>query len=172
MLKTRQHKCMNEGRLKETLIRKAVPEDAQAIAAILHSSFIEYESFYTPAAFATTISTPERIRERLSEGPIWIALQAGKVVGTVSAVIRGEALYIRGMAVGPETRGSGTGRALLDCAEKFAAQHELKALTLSTTPFLSRAIRLYESYGFHRNADGPHDLFGTPLFTMIKILKD
>jgi GNAT superfamily N-acetyltransferase len=147
-----------------------VPDDASPIASVLHRSFIEYESSYTPEAFAATISTPEQIRQRMSEGPIWIAVQDGKVVGTVSAVARGEALYIRGMAVDPVMRGSGTGGALLKCAEEFAIQGGFKSLLLSTTPFLASAIRLYERYGFYRNNDGPHELFGTPLFTMAKTL--
>jgi len=43
-----------------------------------------------------------------------------------------------------------------------------KRLYLSTTPFLHSAIRLYERCGFRRTDEGPHDLFGTPLFTMEK----
>lgn len=107
----------------------------------------------------------------MNEGPVWIALQDGIITGTVAAIPKGEALYIRGMAVDPTVRGSGTGRALLDCAEEFAMQGGFKALRLSTTPFLSSAIRLYERYGFRRSDDGPHDLFGTTLFTMVKPLR-
>jgi hypothetical protein len=43
-------------------------------------------------------------------------------------------------------------------------------LFLSTTPFLTHAIVLYEGLGFQRSNEGPHDLFGTPLFTMVKTL--
>lgn len=150
----------------------AVPDDASLIASVLHRSFVEYESSYTPEAFAATTSTPEQIMERINEGPIWIALQDGEVVGTVSAVAKGKALYIRGMAVNPIARGGGIGNALLKCAEEFAVQSGFKSLFLSTTPFLSRAIRLYEKGGFCRTPDGPHDLFGTPLFTMVKTLKN
>ncbi|HEY8226815.1 MAG TPA: hypothetical protein VIG25_16155, partial [Pyrinomonadaceae bacterium] len=57
---------------------------------------------------------------------------------------------------------------LLATVERFAQSH--KRLTLSTTPFLINAIRLYERSGFRRTTDGPHDLFGTPLFTMVKKL--
>jgi N-acetylglutamate synthase-like GNAT family acetyltransferase len=146
----------------------ALPDDSSLIASVLHKSFIEYKSSYTAEAFAATVSTPEQIRERMDEGPIWIALQDGKIVGTVSAVAKGEALYIRGMAVDPVMRGSGIGNALLKCVEKFATQGGFKSLFLSTTPFLSSAIRLYERCGFHRSHDGPHDLLGTPLFTMVK----
>jgi hypothetical protein len=43
---------------------------------------------------------------------------------------------------------------------------------LSATPFLLRAIQFYENFGFARSAEGPHDLFGTPLFTMVKNVSD
>ncbi|MBA4182910.1 MAG: hypothetical protein H0X49_02725, partial [Acidobacteria bacterium] len=42
-------------------------------------------------------------------------------------------------------------------------------LSLNTTPFLKRAIRLYKKFGFVRRGAG--DLFGTPLLTMEKSLK-
>ena len=104
------------------------------------------------------------------EGPIWIALLDQVVVGTASAVLRGEELYIRGMAVLPSSRGLHLGELLLNQAEDFALAHNWKRLILSTTPFLLRAIRLYEQAGFKHVAEGPHELFGTPLFTMVKEL--
>ena len=140
------------------------------IASLLYRSFVEYESAYTKEAFAATISTPELVRLRMNEGPVWVAAQNLIIAGTVSAVAKGEALYIRGMAVDPAARGCGVGRALLNRAEEFAIQGGFKYLLLSTTPFLSGAIQLYENCGFRRSASGPHDLFGTPLFTMIKPL--
>ena len=151
-------------------LRRATHDDAVSIAATLYGSFLAYESSYTPEAFAATVSTPEQIIERMKEGPIWVALESETIVGTVSVVPKGEALYVRGMAVDPAARGKGIGRRLLDCAEEFAVQRGCKSLFLSTTPFLTRAILLYEHYGFQRTGDGPHDLFGTPLFTMVKIL--
>jgi GNAT superfamily N-acetyltransferase len=106
----------------------------------------------------------------MSEGPAWVALHNETIVGTASAVIQGAALYIRGMAVLPAARGRKVGELLLEEIESFAATQGLQSLVLSTTPFLSRAIRLYEHFGFVRRSDGPDDLFGTPLFTMVKRL--
>jgi ribosomal protein S18 acetylase RimI-like enzyme len=45
-------------------------------------------------------------------------------------------------------------------------------LILSHSSIFALAIRLYEKFGFRRNGEGPHDLFGTPLVTMEKILED
>jgi GNAT superfamily N-acetyltransferase len=148
-------------------IRMTVLDDASSIASLLARSFAEYESSYTPEAFAATISTPDRIRDRIGEGPVWLALRNEIVVGTLSAIARGDALYLRGMAIDPEARGDGIGRALLECAEEYAIRNGFERLFLSTTPFLKSAIRLYERYGFSRSNEKSDDLFGTPLFTMV-----
>jgi GNAT superfamily N-acetyltransferase len=151
-------------------IRIAIAEDASAISAVLAESFVEYESLYTPEGFAATTPDVDQILKRMTEGPMWVALHNGVVVGTVSAVSKGSALYIRGMAVLPAVRGRKVGELLLKEIENYAATHGHRRLILSTTPFLSRAIRLYERFGFERSSEGPNDLFGTPLFTMMKEL--
>jgi ribosomal protein S18 acetylase RimI-like enzyme len=151
-------------------IRPASLSDAQAIAAVLHTAFIEFEPIYTPGGFAATTPTAEQIEARWHEGPVWIALQNGLIIGTVSAVPTGESLYLRSMAVLPEARGHHIGERLLDEIEAYAREHDHARLYLSTTPFLDRAIRLYEKYGFQRKSTGPQDLFGTPIFSMEKYL--
>lgn len=156
----------------EVQIRPAVSSDAESIASLLYQSFIEFQSSYTPAAFAATTPTTEQIRVRMKEGPVWVALHNHAIVGTVSVVPKEKGFYIRGMAVVPSARGSGVGKALLTHVERAAATEGCKRLFLSTTAFLSSAIRLYENYGFRRSHEGPHDLFGTPLFTMIKSLEN
>jgi GNAT superfamily N-acetyltransferase len=64
----------------------------------------------------------------------------------------------------------GIGRLLLQRVENFARENGYARLFLSTTPFLLRAIQLYEHFGFERGDEGSHDLFGTPIFTMSKRL--
>jgi putative acetyltransferase len=149
----------------------AVPDDAPSIAAILHESFIEYRSSYTPEAFTATTPAVDQVQNRMREGPMWVVLQNDTIVGTVAAVPREQDLYIRGMAILPAVRGQRVGEYLLREIEEFASERGFKRLFLSTTPFLIRAIRLYEQYGFRRSGEGPHELFGTPLVTMEKFLE-
>jgi GNAT superfamily N-acetyltransferase len=149
-------------------IRRAAPEDASVIAQVLLDSFVEFRSLYTKGGFSATTPAPEEILARMREGPVWIASRENKVLGTVAAMVKGKAVYIRGMAVSPSARGSGTGTALLQHVENWAAAQGCVRLILSTTPFLSSAIRLYERSGFTRTDEGPHDLHGTPLFVMEK----
>jgi N-acetylglutamate synthase-like GNAT family acetyltransferase len=148
-------------------IRFAIVRDAQAIAALLFESFVEYKSLYTPEGFAATAITNEQLVARMSEGPVWVALLDERIVGTASVVAKAESLFIRGMAVRPTARGQRIGASLLTHIEEFARTEGFSRLFLSTTP-LDRAIRLYEHFGFSRTSQGPHELFGTPLFTMEK----
>jgi len=150
--------------------RLAESRDAPAIATLLADSFAEYKSLYTSEGYAATAITSEQVANRISEGPVWVALADESVAGTVSVVVKSGSLYIRGMAVRPSARGERIGERLLAQVERFAESNGIRRLFLSTTPFLDRAIRLYEHQGFQRTQQGPHDLHGTRLFTMEKFL--
>jgi GNAT superfamily N-acetyltransferase len=102
---------------------------------------------------------------------MWVAVVNAQIVGTVAAVSKGEALYVRGMGIVPAARGKKIGELLLKHVEEFARRQGHTRMTLSTTPFLARAISLYEHFGFVRNDEGPLDLVGTPLFSMEKELR-
>src|SRR5438128_2530591 len=101
-------------------IRIATPDDAASISSVLSVSFAEFESRYTAAAFAATTVSSDEVRNRLKQGPGWVALLNGSIVGTASAVAKAEALYVRGMAVVPAARGLRIGESLLKHVERFA----------------------------------------------------
>jgi N-acetylglutamate synthase-like GNAT family acetyltransferase len=166
-VRTKESKMDLSGSLE---IRMAEIGDAAAISSLLVNSFEEYQSLYTPEGYAATAITSEQVANRIIEGPIWVAISSGNVVGTVSVVIRKDSLYIRGMAVRPTARGRRIGELLMAEVEKFSRSEGFRRLFLSTTPFLHRAIRLYERLGFQRIDESPSDLHGTPLFTMEKFL--
>ena len=151
-------------------VRLAGPDDAPAIAAVLRASFLEFKSLYTEGGFVATTPGAEQVLARMREGPVWLALREGVVMGTVAAVVIDESVYLRGMAVLPAARGSGAGTALLRHVEGWSAGQHRDRIFLSTALFLDSAIRLYERFGFRRMDNALHDLFGTPLFTMEKYL--
>jgi GNAT superfamily N-acetyltransferase len=158
-------------RAAQVQVRRATVEDCAAIADVLYQSFVEFKPLYTDGGFAATTPGTVQIQARMREGPVWVSLSEGVIVGTVAAVREGASAYIRSMAVLPATRGSGVGSRLLEQVEHWAADEGLARLFLSTTPFLDSAIRLYERSGFRQTEDGPHDLLGTPLFTMEKLIR-
>ena len=157
--------------MAEPTVRLADVDEAPDIAALLRDAFEAYRPLYTPAACAATTPSADRVRQRWQEGPVWVALQDDRIVGTVAAVSRGDALYMRSMAVMPASRGTGCGRRLVEVVERHAVANGHDSVVLSTTPFLDSAIALYERCGFRRTDAGPLDLGGTPLFTMQKILE-
>src|SRR6266576_2149486 len=73
-------------------ISRATADEAASIAAALHQAFAEYRSLYTAEAFAITTPTPTEIEQRWNEGPIWSVVKDGRLVGTVAAVAKGDAL--------------------------------------------------------------------------------
>jgi putative acetyltransferase len=154
----------------QVAIRSATRQDAALVASLLRQAFAEFEPLYTKKGYASTTPGADAILLRLDEGPLWLALHEHQTVGTASVVPKETGLYVRGMAVLPEARGLGVGRRLLEQVELYAVEKCCERLFLSTTPFLSRAIRLYEGFGFRASDRPPHDLFGTPLFTMEKVL--
>jgi len=157
--------------VEESAIRLANSSDVAAIARVLRDAFFEYAPLYTDRGFAATVIADTEVIRRMSEGPVWVASFEATIVGTVSVVRKDDSLYLRGMAVSPNARGRRVGERLLNEVEMHAKREGLRRLFLSTTPFLDRAIYLYEKSGFRRTDEGPHDLFGTPLFTMEKIIR-
>jgi GNAT superfamily N-acetyltransferase len=154
----------------EIRIRPAEPGEAATVAKILHDSFAEYESLYTREGFAATTPDEDQVWVRMREGPVWLASRESTALGTVAAVIKGQSAYMRGMAVLPAARGLAVGAQLVEQVEGWALSQGCCRVSLSTTPFLAAAIRLYERFGFRRTSEGPNELFGTPLFTMQKEL--
>lgn len=150
-------------------IQRATALDVGPIASILRHAFAEFESLYTKEGSAATVLETSAILRRMREGPVWVAICEGCFVATASAIQKETGVYIRGMAAIPSARGLGIGRLLLQEAECFALLVGARRLFLSTTPFLTRAIELYKLSGFQPTNEGPHDLFGTPLFTMEKL---
>jgi ribosomal protein S18 acetylase RimI-like enzyme len=151
------------------LVRTARIADAQVISAVLRAAFTPFVALYTRAGFEATVVQPIEVEARMGEGPVWVAEIGGEVVGTVSAVLRHPALYVRGMAVIPAIQRCGIGDRLLRQVEHFGRENGVARLELTTTPFLVAALQLYERHGFRR-VRGKKDLHGTPLIGMEKAL--
>lgn len=150
-------------------VRKGTPADAGVISALLTCAFVEFKHLYTPEAFVATVLPETDVLGRLEEGPLWVAEKQAAVIGTVGAICMPDSLMVRGMAVNPEGRGLGIGKALLRVSEDFAQQQGYDRLSLYTTAFLHRAIHLYQSSGFRFTGEtaNPH---GTELLRMEKAL--
>jgi len=165
----RQMSQTREQSVPDFLIRRATQTDSDAILACLRSAFHEYESRYTPGAYADTILTVESLSERLLTMSVFVAVSPdGQVIGTIACnVIQGSEGHLRGMAVRPEWQGYGVAKKLLDRAEAELRDRGCQRVTLDTTEPLKRAVHFYELNGFRSNRKVT-DFFGMPLFEYAK----
>jgi hypothetical protein len=89
-------------------IRRANPDDVNAIASILLEAFEGFRPLYIDGGFAATTPSASIILARLEEGPSWVDLLDNQILGTVSAVATSDGLYVRSMGVTPSARGTGS----------------------------------------------------------------
>lgn len=123
------------------------------VTAYRADGFLSPDSRYAP-----------RLRELGSDGsgPVLVAADEDMIAGTVmlqlwpdsGELLRGPAeAEIRALAVRPEARGRGVGRALVAAVIERAASLGVSHLLLLTQPDMKIAHRIYEEAGFARLPD-------------------
>jgi GNAT superfamily N-acetyltransferase len=153
-------------------VRRAHVEDSDGILRCLCTAFEPYRAQYTVGAFADTVLTPQKVRERIATMSVFVAVdEAGDVVGTIGCSVVGENEgHVRGMAVDPRSQGGGVARRLLEAVEAELVELGCARVSLDTTAPLERAVRFYERNGF-RASGKVVDFFGMPLFEYVKVLR-
>ncbi len=153
-------------------IRLAQDSDADAIVEVLCDAFGVYEHEYTPEAFQIVTLEADEIISRFDEGPQWVAVKDGEIVGTVSVTVEEGDLYVRSMAVAPDMQGHGIGHKLLEAIDQYASGTEHDRIFLYTTYFSIGAKQLYEKHGYAWVRDTTADeWYGVPGLEMDKKLE-
>ena len=160
---------MSENKKSCIVIRVAEFADATSISDLLNEAFSEYKHLYTRKALTATVLGVYKIKERIYNKRTWVVLVDGVINGTISLIPADDTLYIKSVAVAPVARGKGLGKAMMKHAENLALKMKFHYMELTTTHFLTDAIKLYEGFGFEHR--GAKDLYGTPLMRMVKDLK-
>lgn len=96
---------------------------------------------------------PSMLFERAALDPrarVWVARAepGGRAIGVLGACVHGRELAIRGIAVAPEQRRTGAGRALLRAAIAAAPRLGARAVVLQVSTTNAAAIALYRGEGF------------------------
>jgi ribosomal protein S18 acetylase RimI-like enzyme len=144
-------------------IRRAGPEDAAAIARLLHDFNAEYDE-PTPGVKALT----KYSRQLLEEGEMDVLLAGDGPDGISLLRLRPSVwtgkpeAYLQELYVIPPLRGQGIGRALLEATIALAREAGATGIDLNTGETDTAARGLYESAGFTNregSPDGPPMLF-------------
>lgn len=164
--------------------RTARPDEAALLTELGASTFTEtFESVNTPEDFAayTRAAFGEPIQRAELEDPqttVFFAEREGDVVGymmlregtTPSIVPADDALQIARLYARQRALGRGGGAALMQRALAEAAGRVRDAVWLGVWDRNERAIRFYESWGFHRVGSQPF-LLGSDLQTDLLMVR-
>ncbi len=141
---------------EEISIRRAGPEDAAAIARLLHDFNSEY-SEPTPGVEALSGYS----RQLLQQGEMTVLLAGAGPDGIALIRFRpcvwtgGPEAHLQELYVVPSLRGRGIGRALLTATIEAAREAGAGGLDLNTGETDTAARGLYESFGFTNREGGP-----------------
>jgi len=102
-----------------------------------------------------------RVADRVESQQVWVAVdtRSGGVLGTVGTPLPGQRLSdfagpddldFRMLAVSPQARGRGVGRALVEHCTRLAKDRGALRLVLHTGDDMDLAVALYERMGFER----------------------
>lgn len=129
------------------------PADADAIVLLLDAYAADPRGGGKPLADAVRARVVAGLRQTPGSR-VWLAFDAEQAVGVCvgfagySTFQASPLLNIHDLAVLPEQRGRGIGRALLAAAEAFARAEGCCKLTLEVQEDNTPARQLYESFGF------------------------
>jgi GNAT superfamily N-acetyltransferase len=165
------------GRMPEPRVRPAIPDDADGIAAVHHTAWVQTYSDLLPADHwetDTVVRRRERWRDQLARefpGRPLVAVVDEQVVGFARAgaarakdgvpPVRSDELWA--MYVLPEQHGNGIGALLLDAA--LPAQRPAELWVAEGNP---RARRFYAKHGFAADGGRFVDALGMVEIRMVR----
>lgn len=133
------------------IIRKAAPEDAEAIRTILQESFKKYvEETGITAPLEALEETVEDIRRDMETKEVFVAFIDEIPVGTIRVLIFPDGTaYISRFGVRPEYHNIGIGKALMNLVDKLLTAKGVKKASLHTASKYKDLVRFYYGRGFY-----------------------
>jgi len=141
-------------------IRDARLEELDQVALLIRDAYQEYQASFPPEVWEGYARDIMDVRGRLDASELIVAEHAGGLVGAVTFYPNSyQAEHqgwppgwtgIRLLAVHPDGRGLGIGRALMDECLRRSRQLSARTLGLHTTELMAVARGMYERMGFVR----------------------
>jgi ribosomal protein S18 acetylase RimI-like enzyme len=138
-------------------IRDARSEELDDVARLILAANQEYEPLFPPHAWGVYERDITDVRGRLGDSELIVAEDDGQILGAVTFYANGADsgerwphgwAGIRLLAVHPDGRRRGIGRALMDECLLRCRQRGILTLGLHTTEIMSIARSMYERMGF------------------------
>ena len=141
-------------------LRLARPDELAAVGALTVRVYVDAEGFIpADAAYVTALGDT---RARAEAAELWVAVDDDLVLGTVTfcpsgstmrEVARTDEGEFRMLAVAPEARGRGVGRALVELCLRRSRVLGFSGVRISSLADMASAHRIYASLGFTRSPE-------------------
>jgi len=149
-------------------------QEKVAVRDVLLTSYQQYEQDFEKDRWRRYRSELNAAVEHSGTDRFIIAKVTSRIIGTMQLFPTATEAYsdsnlqidhpiIRFLAVHPRTRGLGVAKNLLDQAVIYANSKQADAISLHTTEMMTAAVRLYETYGFKRNACYDYTKYGSTI---------
>jgi GNAT superfamily N-acetyltransferase len=122
-------------------MRRARPEEAEAIAALVESAFARH----IEAVGRRPMPMDDDHAARIAAGEQWVADDLGS---SIVLVDNGNHLVVNNVAVAPALQGQGRGRALLEFAEAEALRRGFREVRLHTNAAMADNLVMYPKLGY------------------------
>jgi len=147
--------------MRDLVIRDAAPNELPAIRELTRAAYSEYANLMTTTAWAGLAHAVDTALATMQPVERIVALRGGALVGGVmlyapsadayeGAIAQAGCPEIRMLAVLPDARGQGVGKALVRECIRRARSAGATELGLHTSASMRAAIRMYEGLGFVR----------------------
>lgn len=142
-------------------IRDADDGELDDVASLSVDAYAEYAARMSPDAWSSFAQDIANVRGRRADAALLVAERGGRLVGSVTMFsdwrgAQADTVGVRLLAVLPEARGTGVGRALMEEVIARARAHGKHRVVLTLAPEMASVKELSEELGFAREHDLDH----------------
>lgn len=133
-------------KMRNWTIRRAEHRDANALSSCIDAAYAQYTARITDLP-----PLPANCAEDIAKYQVWVAEFEEDVVGGLVLIPEEDFMRLANVAVHPEHRGTGLGRALIALAETKAVEQGFREMRLNTHVRMPENIQLYTYLGWEQD---------------------
>jgi predicted N-acetyltransferase YhbS len=127
-------------------IRPAILEDAPTMLGLQRRAFAEEGRRSGSQDIPPLTELLDAVIEHIHQQTALIAVDNGKIIGTIRGIVKGRVCTVRALAVDPANQGRGIGSALLKALER--ALPDIAHFDLTTNTVMEGNVPFYERHGY------------------------
>jgi GNAT superfamily N-acetyltransferase len=153
--------------MSDLRLRETTDADLPTLVALIHAAFEEYRGRLDPPSGAHR-ETLESVRDKLRTGRALLALVDGEPAGGVFYHRENDHVYLGRLAVLPQHRRRGVGRALVMYVEAWARSLDVPRTRLGVRVQLPANRAYFERLGYRVFRHEAHEGYSEPTYLLLE----